>query len=155
MSTMAAVVALSVAGTAVSAVGTIARGQAEARAAAYRAKALEINAKEERAAAQHQAMEEDRQTRYALSKVQAQSAGSGFGADDTSVQNLSGDIARYGSLKAQMAQYGGDSRAEGLRAQANATRLSGDAALTGAYYGAAGSLLSGFSSLYSKYRTYT
>jgi hypothetical protein len=152
MGGMAAVAALaSAAGTVISAVGTIATGQAQKRAAELQARHLEINAKEERAAAQRQAMEYERQTRRALSRAQALAATSGFGATDTTVLDQSGEIARYGTLQKQMAQYGGDSRAAGLRAQAEAARASGQADLIGSYYRAGGTLLSGFSSLYGNY----
>src|SRR4051812_23010145 len=135
MSGLGAIAAIaSLAGTAVSVAGTIATGQAQARAAEYEAKQYEINAKEERAAAQHQAMDLQHQARLAVSRGQAVAAASGFGAGDTTVANQLGEIGRYGSLQSQMAQYGGDSRAAGLNSQAQARRLSGQAALTGSYY---------------------
>lgn len=139
-------------GTVVSAVGTIAAGQAQQRAANFQAAQEEVQAKEERAAAQQQGFDIARQKRLALSRNQAVGAASGFGADDTSSLDIAGEIAAYGTWQEQVANYGGESRASSLNASAAATRESGRAAMTGAYIGAAGTLVGGFAdTLYKKY----
>jgi hypothetical protein len=148
---MGAMVAISLIGTAVSAVGAIATGQAEQRAADYQAEEDEVSAKEERAAGQHDAMDYQHQLTLAQSAAQARAADSGFGASDPTVESLSGELAEYGTMQSQMAQYGGDSRAAGLQDEAYASRLSGQADATGSYFKAAGTILYGFKGIYDDY----
>lgn len=149
---MAGIAAIaSIVGTVVSAVGTIAAGQSQRRMAEYQAKGLDIKAKEEFAAGQRDALEYARRLKMAQSRVQAVSAAGGLGATDTTVLDLQGDLAEHGTLQSQMAQYGGASRAQGTREQAQGLRVSGRAAETGSYFNAAGTILGGFSSMYDSY----
>lgn len=142
---------LGVVGTVVSAVGTIAAGNAQRAAAEYQAKLYERKANEELAAAQRDADEYQRQKRFVQSKFQANAAASGFDATDTTTLNLLGSLEQRGSYQAAVAQYGGAARQAAYRGQATATRMSGRAAQTGSYFDAAGTILGGFSSLYGKY----
>jgi hypothetical protein len=142
---------LTIASSILGAVGTIASGASAAANAEYQAKQLEINAKEERAAGQHDAMEYDRQKRLALSRIQAVSSASGLGATDPTVLDTAGDVAAYGTLQSQIAQYGGDSRAAGLTAQAAGARAQGKAAQFGSFLDAGSTILGGFTSMYDKY----
>lgn len=137
--------ALSLAGTAVSAIGTIATGQAEARAAEMRARQEELNAQNEFAAGQRDAMDVAHQQKLALSRLQNNAASGGFTGTDPTALDLTGEVAAHGTYQQQVAIYGGANRAAGLRAQAAADRASGQAALTGSYFRAGGTLLSGFS----------
>lgn len=146
-------------GTFVQAAGTIAAGKAQMKAARqqqevaeYEAKQLDIRAKEERSAAQQEAMEIARQKRLALSALQNRAAASGFMATDPLTYDLMGEIEQYGTLQEQRAQYGGRSRAKGVEAQAEGRRMSGRAALAegraaliGSRYAAAGTILGGLS----------
>lgn len=141
----------SIAGTAVSAAGTIAAGKAAKQAADYEAKQLDIKALEEQAAGQRESEQYARKKELALSSLQAGAAGSGFSATDPTALALAGDIAKYGTYQEQMAEYGGESRRAGLESQATARRLEGRAAMKAARYGAAGTILGGISSLASKY----
>lgn len=144
--------ALMLIGTAVSAVGTIATGQAQSRAAEYSAKVEDLNAKNERASAQREAMEYRRKAKLVHSTLQNNAASSGFSATDAGALKLTGDIAQQGEYQAELAQYGGDNRAEGLKAAAVADRARGQAAVQGSYLSAAGTLIGGFSNtLYDKY----
>lgn len=157
MAQVAAVIGL--VGTVIQAAGTLASGRAAERAgqqqqqvAEYEAKQLDMQAREERAAAQRDAMELARRKRLALSALQARSAASGFMATDPLTYDLMGEIAEYGTLQEQMAQYGGRSRARGVEAQAQGRRLSGQAALAegqaarrASRYAAAGTILGGIS----------
>lgn len=173
---------IALAGTAVSAVGTIAAGQQAAKigameqqrlvaegkaakqAAEYQAAQFDVQAKNERAMGQREAEQYRRQKKLALSKLTAGAAASGFSATDATALALSDEIEEYGTLQEQMAAYGGEARATGSRAQAEATRFSGAnayrAGVSGgnvaymagqmkrnaSYYSAAGTIMGGISS---------
>ncbi len=136
---------IGIAGTAVSAVGTIAAGKAEQDAANYEAAQLEIKANEEMAAGQKEAMQLNRRKKLALSALQNRAAASGFTATDKTAMDLTGEIASYGTFQEQLAQYGGKSRQQGLRDSAKGRRLSGRAAAKGAKIGALGTIVGGIS----------
>ena len=180
-------VILSIAGSAVSAVGTIAAGQAQAdqaRAQAQRVQAqaaydrqareftalqLEAQGKEEQAVAQRQATQLQREKKLALARLQAVSAGSGFSATDPTSVELGEEIEKYGTIREQMAQYGGASKRAEAERGAAVNRYIGDAgvsmagraaqdynryasqAKTASYFSAGGSLLSGVGSIGMKY----
>ncbi len=88
------------------------------------------------------------------SRLQAVSASSGGGTTDPTVVGLASDIAGEGEQQALMQFALGENRARGREMQAEASRMSGQAAQTGSYFSAMGGLLSGGSSLYTKYRGY-
>ena len=142
---------ISVVGTVVSAVGSIATGAAARRQADYQAAQLDIKADEEFAAGQREGLEYAKQKRLALSRMTARAAGSGLDASGSTIARLAGETEAYGTLQQQMAQYGGASRKAGYKAQATSTRASGRAAQTASYFDAAGTILGGFTSLYDKY----
>lgn len=142
------------AGSAVSAVGTIAGGEAQAQAAEFRARQAEKQAMEERAAGQREAFRERRKEQLTQSRLQAVSAASGGGTTDPTVVGLASDIAAEGEEQALLQFALGENRARGREDQAAASRASGEAARVGSYFGAAGGLLSSGSSLYGKYRSY-
>ena len=161
------------AGTAVSAVGTIVSGQAAARQQIvqgqaikagneFQAKQLEVRAKNERASAQRQVQEIDRQKRLALSRNQAVAGAGGFSSDDASTLNIQGEIERYGSYQAAMVKYGGDAAADADIASASAARASGANALAigneaaastrmNSFLSAAGTIIGGASTMFQKY----
>ncbi len=141
----------SLAATAVSAVGTIAAGGAQKQAADHRAAQLEVEATQERAKAQQDALAVARKKRLELSRLQARAAASGFGAADPTVLDLTGEVAQYGTLAQQRARYGGDVRAEGLRSSAAGARAQGAAAMRNASFSAAGTILGGVSSMFRRY----
>jgi hypothetical protein len=142
---------LMLAGTAVSAVGTIAAGRQAAaigameqqrlmqagdaaeKASKYQARQLEVQSKNEMAAGQREAEQHRRQKSLALSKLTANAAAGGFTATDPTALALSDDITEYGTLQEQMAMFGGASRAAGLRSQAEAARYSGATAQMSGY----------------------
>lgn len=142
----------SIAGTAVSAVGTIAGGEAQAQAAEFRARQAEKQAQEERAAGQREMFKERRREELTQSRLQAVSAASGGGTTDPTVVGLASDIAQEGEQQALMQFALGENRARGREDQAAAARASGQAARVGSYFSAAGNLLSSGSSIYTKYR---
>lgn len=122
------------AGTAVSAMGTIAggkaaqqAGQAGAQSKEFEAKQLEQQAMESRASQQRVAMERRREGVLLNSKMQARAAASGGGADDPTVVNLAQDIAGRSEYGALMEMYKGENRARGLEDQAMGSRMTADA----------------------------
>lgn len=141
----------SLAGTAVSAIGTIAAGRAQKQAADHQAAQLEVDAKQERAKAQQEALAIARKKRLELSRIQARAAGSGFGAADPTVLDLTGEVAQYGTLSQQFARYGGEVRGEDLKASAAGVRAQGAAALQRSTFNAAGTILGGVSSMFRRY----
>lgn len=150
--------ALGLIGSIIGAVGTIMTGQAQAQMMEYQARQLEVKAAEERAAAQREAIEQGKETEYVISRQRAVAGVSGLGVLDDTVLQLVSDTAGAGKYRQLMTQYGGLSRAEGLRAEAAGKRMSGRAALIGSYFGAAGQAFSGFgtimgsgTSLFGKY----
>jgi len=144
MSTISTVA--TIAGTAVAAAGTIAAGRqeraladAKAQMAVAQGKAkqqeqeflarqYEARGKEEQAASQAEAAQLQRQKKLALSKLTANAAASGFTATDPTTLTIGDEIAKYGTLQEQMAQFGGASRRAGLESQATASRMTGQSA---------------------------
>lgn len=159
--------AATIAGTAVSAIGTLAagsqaaaQGKAAQTAANYEAAQLDAKGKEEQAAAQQEAEQYRRNKELAKSTLQTRGAASGFSATDPSTLARAGEIERYGTLQEQLAMFGGTSRREGLEAAARAERYSGATALaagrakrTASYFDAGSTILGGMSTLAGKYDT--
>lgn len=145
---------LSAAGTIVNTVGAIVQGQAQKDAADFQAAQAEQQAQESRAASQRQSMESRRKGMEALSTLQARAAASGGGADDPTVQKLGENIAGRSEYQALTDEYTGENRARGYQDRATAARMSGDAAVTGSYFKAAGTLLDGASGMFDKYKRY-
>lgn len=141
-----------IAGTAVSAAGSIAAGRAQERAAEHRAQQLEIKAKEEKAAAQRESMQLRRRKELAISSAQARAGASGFDPGSSGTLDIIGEIERYGTLQEQTALYGGLSREQGLLDSATGERITGASQRTAGYYDAAGTILGGISSM-ARYRT--
>lgn len=143
-----------VAVAAVTAISTVAAGrqqqaaaQSEANMLEYNSKVNEIQAKQANAAAGRQEDEQRRRAREAIGLQLAASAESGAG--------LNGDLLRTSIFDAesdtQAIRYEGALRAQGLNEQAEinrsgagVSRSRGQAAMTGAYLSAAGSLAGGY-----------
>lgn len=152
MAALPAIAAIAtLAGSAVSAMGTIAAGKSRQQAAEYEAAQLNVKAKEEQAAAQREAFDAARKKELTLSTLQSRAAASGFEATDPTALALADEISRYGTYQEQMAMYGGESRRIGIDAQAQGRRMEGAAARQGAAYSAAGTILGGISSMANKY----
>lgn len=152
---MAALTAISavvgLVGSAVQAAGTLAAGRAQKQAMEYEAKQLDIEAKQKQAEAQIESEQYKRNKELALSKLQANAAASGFSATDPTALAKADEIARYGTYQEQIAGFGGKRQRAGLEAQAEGRRLTGRAAMQGARYEAAGTILGGISSFAGKY----
>jgi hypothetical protein len=160
---------LTAAGTAVSAMGTIAGGNAAAEAGErqqeayyYRAKQEEQAAQESRASAQRAALEKRREGRFLQSKLQARAAASGAGADDPTVLDLAAGIAQRSEYDALFDMYRGENRARGLEDQAKGSRMTGDAERIeginrkkASRIQAIGTIIGGASSMAGTYSDYT
>lgn len=158
-------IALTVGSTILSAVGQMQQGRAEeanARAQAqqleYVAKQNEVNAGQERAAAQRRSAEARRQTRLKSSRAQALVAAGGGSTLDPSVIDIMGDIAAEGIYQSDLEIYEGEIRARGeetsaslRRYESEMARSAGKQAKKAGYMAAATSVLKGGSSLYDKY----
>jgi hypothetical protein len=163
---MAALALVSLVGTAVSAMGTIAAGNAQQQAAQaqaqmnqFKAKQHDAAAAESRAAAQREALEHRKAGELAQSQLQARAAADGGTATDVTPLNLGGGIASKASYGALMANYKGENRARGLEDQATLDRMAAAAALaegeakqTASMFSAAGTVISGLGSAYSLYK---
>jgi hypothetical protein len=146
--------ALTAAGSAVSAMGTLAGGNAandaaiagaaadrQAGSAAwdaavrgrdakeFEARQLEQAGGQSIAAAQRSAFERRDQGRLLMSKLQARAAASGGGATDPGVLDLAGNIADRSEYDALTEMFKGQDRANGLYDQATSSRLTGEAIL--------------------------
>ena len=108
------------------------QAQANQEAAEFEAQQLDIQAGQERAAAQLDAQQLRRNQRLALSQLQATAAGSGFDALSPDVLAEADRIAQFGEQQAATAQFAGDSRAEQLGLVADARRFSGTSGIAAA-----------------------
>jgi hypothetical protein len=144
-------VGATIAGTAVSTIGTLASGRATQQAANYQAAQLDMKGKEELAQGQQEAEQYRRKKQLALSTLQSRAAASGFEATDPTNLKLAEDITEHGELQEGLAMYGGKSRREGLEAQARGKRFEGKAERIGSYYKAGATILGGVASIADKY----
>lgn len=161
----ATAMALSVGGSAVQAAGTIMGGNAAAdagnrgqQAQNFKAQQEDMAAVESRAIAQRSALEKKRETGLVLSKLQANAAASGGGADDSTVLGLASGIAGRGEYESLLEMYKGENRARGLEDQAIASRMTGEALKAegeakkkASYFSAAGTLIGGAGSAFKTY----
>lgn len=135
--------ALSIAGTAVSAIGSMAGGNAAAKAAQRNAEIERQNAESARRQA---AFEEDKQrfqNERLFGKQKALLAASGVDTTSGSPLGLMEDTAKEAELDALAIRYGGNLRAGGFEAKANMTEYEGRLAKQKGMMGAGKSLLTG------------
>lgn len=140
----------SVAGTVVSAVGTIAAGQAAERDAEFAAQQLDIQAKDEFAAAQREAEEIRRNKELVISRQRALAGASGFSPTSDDYVALEAETAGFGKLQELSALAAGQMRRRNTEYQAASTRATGKAQKTGSYYQAGGTILSGFGNIFQQ-----
>ena len=157
--------ALTAAGGAISAAGTIAGGDAAATAGQSGKNAMEFRALQEeqaanesRAGGQRLALEKGREARFLQSKLQASAAASGGGATDPGILDLTGDIAARGEYESLFEMFKGENRARGLEDQAMGSRMTGEALLAegeakrrASRLSALGTILGSGGSMYGQY----
>lgn len=138
---------LSLSGTILGGVGTVAGGAAANASAQYEAKQLEARATAERAAGQRDAMRERKQKELVISRAKAVGAASGGGVDLVGL----GKIEEEGEYNALTAMWEGEERARGAEDQAAATRWSGKQAKRASFINAGATILDGGASFMEKY----
>ncbi len=108
-----------------------AQGKAQQQAANYKAQAMQIQAGQERAASQRQAINQRRTEQLAISRGTALAAASGGGATDPSIITTQGQIVREGELNALTDLYHGEQTGRDLESGADLTRFEGASAAIG------------------------
>jgi hypothetical protein len=141
-------IGLAIAGGALKAGGTIIGAKGEARQLRAQADQLDIKAGQERASAQRDAMEQQRQARLVSSRALAVAAASGAGADDPTVVNIMANIAGEGEYRALTSLYSGETDARALEAEATARRQEAKNTKKAAKFSAIGSIIGGASDAY-------
>lgn len=134
-------------GSVLGAIGAIAQGQAEARAAEYNAELMEQQARQAREAASAEAQDFKRLEHRKLAASTAArgamgvaQAGSPLMVDDAVVREI--------ALGASRLTYAGQVKSTRFQNEAELERIRGKNAKIASYFGAGTSLLSGFGSIY-------
>jgi len=143
--------AAAIVGTAVSAYGAYASGQAQKKAADYNAASDEIQAQQARDAAKIDAGNQALAARRAEAGVRARAAASGIDPGFGSPLLVMMDNARQAKLENERILYGGEIRAAGYQSGANLSRFQGRAAESAGNIGAGVNLLSGIARVGSQY----
>jgi hypothetical protein len=134
--------ALIIAGTAISALGSIQQGKSAQSAANANADNLEQNAAIERSQANQREEAKRREARMILGNQRAGFAQAGGGMGGSAA-----DVMRQSSINAELdaltLRYEGDLRARGMQAEAQQERFAGKVAKRAGYFNAASSILSG------------
>lgn len=134
----------------VSAAGAVYSGQQQKKAADYNADVNKKNAETAQQQAMFDAEQQRAQNRKLLGAQRAAYSASGIDPDGGSPIDVQRDSAAQGELEALTAIYTGRSSANASNARATLNRMEGRAAVTGSYFSAGASLLSGASSAYGK-----
>lgn len=160
---------MAVAGSAMSAAGTLAGGSAAELAGRmkqtsdqFQADQLRENAASEIGASQRTMLDTQAKTRALTNSVVARAAGSGINAGVGTPVDLVSGIAKTGTYHAAMDLFNGENKATGMENQAadleysgNAAKIGGDMAQSASYLSAAGTLASGVSSGAQTYAKFT
>lgn len=143
--------ALSVGGTLLSANAQVDKGVSSNASYQFRAQQLDQLSGQQEAASQRVAIDDARKAKLLGSRAQAVAAASGAGADTRTVTDIISNIAKEGSYRSSLALYQGSSDAQQTRLRAAGERFSGNAAVSAGQTAGFATLLSGASSLFSKY----
>jgi hypothetical protein len=141
-----------VAGTLLSATGSVLGGKATNKASKVEAAALRRQAGQTRASSQREAIEQRRDADLAQSRALALAAAGGGGASDPTVVDIISDLEGEGEYRALTALFNGEEQARGLEDEALAARKAGKNAKTAGIIGGISTVLTGASSLAGKYR---
>lgn len=142
---------IGIAATVLSAIGSVAGGSSAQKTANSEADQLIARAKARRAEGGAAAREELRQKRLIKSRAQAVAAAQGANLSDPSLVNLMGDLEAEGQYRALSRMFEGDDEARGYEDTAAARRKEGKALKKAGLLRGVTSVLSGVSSLRSKY----
>jgi hypothetical protein len=127
------------------------QGEQAQASANYQANQLDQSAGQQFASAQRASLSDQQQARMAQSRALAVAAASGGGASDPTVMSIMSRLAGEGTYRGMVDLYQGREKARQLEDQANALRFQGDIASSNSKYSSAATLVSGASSMYSKY----
>lgn len=139
-----------IAGSALSAFGNYQAGKAAARAGRAQQKADNAAAVQQLAASQREMLDQRRQAHLLASRALAVAAAGG-GADDPSTLHLIADINGEGAYRSALALYGGEAKAQQLRAQGEAAARAGRQKRSGFNLSALGNMMTLGTTLYTKY----
>jgi len=148
---VSASMALTAAATVMSAGAQIRQGKQAQSAANDEAAQLEQNAGQQIASSQRAALSDEQQARLAQSRALAVAAASGGGASDPTIVGILSRLNGEGTYRSMVDLYQGQERARQLNDQASAARYKGESAASNSKLSAAATLVSGSSSMYSKY----
>lgn len=143
-------IALAIAGSAMSAGGTILGANSQAGALKSEASQLDAQAGIFRASSQRQAMEERRQAGLAGSRALTLAAAQG-GASDPTVMNIIANLSGEGEYRALTALYDGEEKARSNEVEANNRRKEAKNVKRAGYISAASTILQAGSTMASKY----
>lgn len=144
--------AASIAGTALSAGGTIYSGIRQNQASKYEAKALKAAGDAKLAEAQRKAIETRKEKDILLSRQQAVAAASGGGTDNETVTSLMAKTEQRGEYSALMDMYSGTVMRDDLYRDAAVTRQAGKDALVGSVIEAGAKVGTGLGNIYTEGR---
>lgn len=142
---------IGIASTVLSGIGAIATGRSVKKASESEADQLVARAKARRAEGGAAAREEIRQKRLIKSRAQAVMAAQGANLSDPTLVNLMGDLEAEGQYRALSRLFEGDDEARGLEEAARIRRKEGKAAQKAGLFRGVTNVLSGVSSLRSRY----
>lgn len=140
-----------IAGQLVGVAGTLQQGREAKARYQYEQKVQAQQADEAEAASQRDALARNREGKFLLSQQRAAIAGSGGDLSDPSVIDLMGDTQERTALATQTEIYKGKQQAKGYNDAVKVAGINADNAMSAAYIGAGSQLLSGFSSMYSRF----
>jgi hypothetical protein len=148
---LAAAAAASIGGTIMQARAQAQAGENAKAAANFQAAQLRADANNQMAGAEVAEAAQNKQNEYVLSNAQAAAAAGGGSATDPTVNTVMKTIAGEGRLRSLTDMYQGQSASWALNNQANGVAYSGQNAASAGKIGAEATLVSGASSLFSKY----
>lgn len=146
-----AMIATSVASSAVSAGGTILQGKAGVAAAQSEANMLNAQGADQQAVATQNAAAKAKEASLLMSNAQAVSANSGGSATDGSVLDIIGGIAAEGNVQSRELTRQGEMAAQNARYQGKLGMKAARQNQKLGYLTAGGQMLSGMSDAFSKY----
>lgn len=138
-------------GTALTAASQLEQGKALEQEGEFTARQLERKANLVKASSQRGALEIERQGKLEQSRALAVAAASGGGASDPTVINHMAQLAGETNYRKMVSLYEGEEQAQQLMGEARAARRGGKSARRTSRLQAITTVLSGGTSLYSKY----
>lgn len=140
-----------IAGTALSVIGTISAGAQQSAAYKYQAQQDKIAADEAKASSQREAAAQRRQGDLVLSRQRAAIAANGGNTAEPSVIDVMADTGTEADLAARTQLFKGEEQSRGYKDAATIAGINASNARTNSYFGAAGDLFKGVTSFYDRF----